>query len=916
MIQNENLIKLIKKDAQNSLDFYRNIVQDSFINNKDLVEKSTEVREKLNFGQKINKNQPQEIPNIAKQIKQEIKNQKILQNIEKNSFRKEAKSNPKIQIFNQRISNKERNMKRQPKNQGILSYYNSDNLTFYPTSNYLSTESTNINEEVSKKNEQRTKIVRNNIDYDNNIKPLFFANRYVEYSYQDKGDNLYENGDLFRYLFEKKIKKEKNPGLDIVKHDSIYLDIFKKLLKKIKDEKLEEISKTSIDSTAREEEILASDELKRINKYKSLKTEIKQSKSSSSGGGGDDNESEKNKKKADFKSYFLSKISLCENNVISARNDFDDDWNNEKENPSLGKSTAEVSFNIEIESQILKKIKNKNKKEVNRKMVIKGPIITLFKMPTENIDIQSVQEKDQLDVRNIKLDEDEFDINRNDEKNVVNNNKNKIELENKKSKKIDNKSNLNLNSVNNLDTFKEEFIIKKVNKNGKELNKQITFLSHKIKEFDNKTYRFFFIQLQKYYKDFLVNIENASYRALRFLSNPNCTSLEISPNESKKLLDNLYWHPKLQVLTLPTSFVASLKQVMDSKNWECILTTLTMIQDVGVSSPPFEESINKLFSGINSVTIQNIHFVDVPFTRKVAESLFNHIELFYSITNSILNSFFNNEKVNNINNYLLSSDRDNTSTEEIDNAKTTFLLNIQKNKLPITNLSWKKNPISKMKSNKSEEPIDLRTIYYILMEMLIKAYKFNNHKLPEVFNKLDLSETVVSDDIGFLVKIITQFKIIKELDISNTKSFSNGRVINSDNFLKKIKLTNKFTKIIRIEDESNFMDNELKEIEFFRNCTELQKSQLSEHLKDEEMSYDFFMGILPILEKMYVYNTDIKENVARDIYMLFKKLKFFHGFYCSSSVNNNILLNTINDLADIIQNDNGNFCENIFLLSN
>ena len=79
------------------------------------------------------------------------------------------------------------------------------------------------------------------------------------------------------------------------------------------------------------------------------------------------------------------------------------------------------------------------------------------------------------------------------------------------------------------------------------------------------------------------------------------------------------------------------------------------------------------------------------------------------------------------------------------------------------------------------------------------------------------------------------------------------------------------------------------------------------------------MGIFPILEKIYVYNTDIKENIARDIYMLFKKLKFFNGFYCSSSGtenNNYILLNTINKLADIIHNDSSNYCENIFLISN
>ena len=76
------------------------------------------------------------------------------------------------------------------------------------------------------------------------------------------------------------------------------------------------------------------------------------------------------------------------------------------------------------------------------------------------------------------------------------------------------------------------------------------------------------------------------------------------------------------------------------------------------------------------------------------------------------------------------------------------------------------------------------------------------------------------------------------------------------------------------------------------------------------------MGIFPILEKLYAYNTDIKENIARDIYVLFKKLKFFEGFYCSSSSNNNILKNTINTLANIIQNDSSSFCENVFKINN
>ena len=202
------------------------------------------------------------------------------------------------------------------------------------------------------------------------------------------------------------------------------------------------------------------------------------------------------------------------------------------------------------------------------------------------------------------------------------------------------------------------------------------------------------------------------------------------------------------------------------------------------------------------------------------------------------------------------------------------------------------------------------------MDMLIKAYKFNNHKLPEVFNKLDISETTVTDDVVFLVKIITQFKIIKELDISNTKLFSSGKVINSDNFLKKIKLTNDIDGIFNSEEEAKFMDETMKEISFFKYCTEQERNNLPINLKDEQICYNYFMGIFPILEKLYVYNTDIKESVARDIYVLFKKLKFFQGFYCSSSTNNNILLTTINSLANIIQSDSSSFCENVFKINN
>ena len=908
MIQSENLIKLIKNDTQSNLNFYKNLVQESKHDSKELVETASHIRKAIEMENSKSKLQNQDNPKFSNYAYKVFQAQKNLSNPDITGYHKEGKSSPRIQIFNQRYVPRYEYFAKKPQQyDNVFSLYNSENQTFNPNPNFLSTENTSIDKDSVKKGEQRTKIKRNDIDYDNKIKHLFFMNRYVEYSYQDKGDNLYENGDLLRHLFEYKILKDRNQKISIAKHDSIYLDTYKKLLRQMKEEKKEIFVKPNTESSYREDGKLASDELKKINKYKAYKNEIK-SKSSVS-----ESENDKNIKKSDFRAYFLSRISNYENNTISPvagnNNESLAELNNEKEIFSLGKNALDVAFNIEVEADILKKNKKRSKKEIKRRIKIFGPLVNIYRPPSSNKEIQILDNKESFDLRYINFERKDDDNIYNKINNFTINKK----TANEYTKKISIKENaLDLNAINLPENYyKQKFVVNKILKKDKEIRKPILFYSNKIESFQNKSIASLLIELQKYYKEFLFNIENASYKTLKFLSDPNCQSLELHPLESQKLLNNLYWHPKLQSISIPSSFIASLKLVMDARNWECFLTSLTVVQDMGVSSPTFEESIYNLFSGINSIPIQNISFINVPYNKKIANALFKHIELFYSITNSILNDIFGNKGI-----YSNSSEKDFSSYEEIDDPKTTYFINIQKTKLPIINLTWKKIPDAKLNKTNFEEAIDLRGIYYILMDMLIKAYKFNSHKLPEVFNKLDLSETIVTDDVGFLVKIITQFKIIKELDISNTKLYSSGKVINSDNFLKKIKLTDDYMKVINNEEETAFMDETIKEIEYFKNCTEEERNLLPINLKDEETSYNYFMGIFPILEKLYVYNTDIKENISRDIYVLFKKLKFFKGFYCSSSSNNNVLLNTINSLASIIKNDSSTFCENVFVITN
>ena len=81
------------------------------------------------------------------------------------------------------------------------------------------------------------------------------------------------------------------------------------------------------------------------------------------------------------------------------------------------------------------------------------------------------------------------------------------------------------------------------------------------------------------------------------------------------------------------------------------------------------------------------------------------------------------------------------------------------------------------------------------------------------------------------------------------------------------------------------------------------------------------MGILPILEKIYVHNTDTREDVSKEIYSLFKKLKFFRGIYYSdqaSKINqeNNNQNFLCEELVDKINKDKKTYCENVFQISN
>ena len=273
---------------------------------------------------------------------------------------------------------------------------------------------------------------------------------------------------------------------------------------------------------------------------------------------------------------------------------------------------------------------------MKRRIKIFGPLVNIYRPPSSNKEIQILDNKESFDLRYINFERKDDDNIYNKINNFTINKK----TGNEYTKRISIKENaLDLNAINLPENYyKQKFVVNKILKGDKEIRKPILFYSNKIESFQNKSIASLLIELQKYYKDFLFNIENASYKTLKFLSDPNCQSLELHPLESQKLLNNLYWHPKLQSISIPSSFIASLKLVMDARNWECFLTSLTVVQDMGVSSPTFEESIYNLRKSALSLLsriLNNFYLVSADF-HCITHCLFGHL----GVLGNFLNGYF------------------------------------------------------------------------------------------------------------------------------------------------------------------------------------------------------------------------------------------------------------------------------------
>ena len=920
--EKDNLSKLLKKDTKKALSlFEKNLLPNKKIKNYDIMTKGEEIEKKLSL---IN-NQGLEESSLRHSDKSSL--QKTDSKMELNKTKKENQTVKKDVLYLPRIRIKRAPEKKDSLNRVSSSNNNSISLSLTNSNSikpiYNNTFIFTLQKTTNNKNEadsvynssksQEEDYTEDDIDlihvnYDKQIDIFFFANRYFEYLYHDEEEKYYDNSDVLRNLFEKNVQRNIIEEWFNTKVPSPFFPIFMKLIEHNEKETNDETEKEDDDNDSgsyeekEEDEILFPEEKKRIEK---INNEMKN----------------KNYSEEDYHSFFVDKMKEMPSFYVSLPNNQNSNLNvnmapspnqnlnqtnmymRQKTKIKDGESKVpqmivlqnpkinEISFGIELQGEIIQHNRANTLKTSKRGIIIKGPNVGLYRLK-EIDNPQLRRELGHFDIRDVKIEDD-------NEKNL-----NKEQSENKsyeiKSSELNSKANKNspptsVNIDNENDSSKssknetkmqtDDLIeVKKMYYNGKDITDSTMFTSDPIINFSNNTFLHFFTQIKRYYNELTLNIDNASYNVLKFLSSPETTSLEVVSDHNTHLIEYIHWHNKLSSLTIKSSLTHKVLLAMKSRNWNCNLTSLTISKDNVVSE--YEKDLKEIFKNKKSITIQNIHFIDIEYKDDIKDCLLEHINSFYEFT-----------------------------TEELVRHSRGKLIDVRTTSIPILNLSIKNSPSNDSYYRSSDEVIDLKNIYSVLIYMLYKVLKFNKGTVPEVFNCLDISETTVKN-VSYLVKIITKFKIIKNLILSGTVVENGGKIIEAKNFLSNIKLDDfNFDK----EDSDEYSNDDIY-LKYEREYTDIGTKNESTVL-----GFDFSLGIFPILEKIEVFDTDIKEDISQEIYNLFKNLKFFREFHYSrqekgsnsaqtSHISNSQLPKLMVNIMDKVEKDKKNYnCENIFL---
>ena len=906
-MEKEDILAFLKLDAKKNLNFYnQKVITNKKVKIGDIVDKGKEIENKI---QQLQKKELEDTQKQSEKNKLKVESKKD-QHV--SSFIKEIKDWKKEITYIPRIRMKKIHEKKESFNR-TNSQKDNSNISNNNTSrinNSIATKAILYNGEFfsltevqkedpffkqeedssySNKEESSEENDKAKMSYDKQIDINFFTNRYFEYEYFDQEEKYYDDSDILRHLFEKSVQRNIIDEWFLTKQPSPYLPTFIKLIELAEppdedasneDNEKEENSESNDSEKEGNDSALFPEEKKKIEKI------FAEQKSHSNPEG-------------DYYNFFTSKMKEISSFINSNANVLAPNQTNafqrtktknakETETkgnlvPSLSFNTKanEISFSIELQGELTQQNRVNPLKNLKRGIIVKGPNVAMYKIKNKMTDgsVALGKEVGHFDIRDMKIDEDASKNQRQEQSEIKSVEGSIVEKDPPSLNKIKEDGSSSSSVIDEKEKQEKIIEIKKIFDNGREITEPTIFLSAPIVNFNNRTLKPFFTQVKLFYTELPLNIDNASYSVLRFLSNPKCSSLELSTNKDTHILDYLYWHPNLLSLTIKSSFTGKFLNVMKNDKWTCRIKTLTIIKDNIVSE--FEKELREIFRIKHSNTIQNIHFIDIEYNENIKDALLEHVNTFYSFTN-----------------------------EEMVKISRGKLSDIRTTSIPILNLSIKNSPPSGEGGyRKSEEVIDLKSVYSLFIYMLSRILKYNKGTVPEVFDMLDISETVVKN-VNYLVKIITKFKIIKRLNISNTIIENIGKLIEAKTFLSSIKLVDSINDMSDIEEYSN--DDVY--LRYEREFTDIGTKN-----ENPSLGFDYSLSIFPILEEIYVYNTDIKEDIADEVYGLFTRLKFFRGFHYSCEGKGGHMNQSTRLMTDIVERvgkGHRNYsCENMFIFN-
>jgi hypothetical protein len=425
----------------------------------------------------------------------------------------------------------------------------------------------------------------------------------------------------------------------------------------------------------------------------------------------------------------------------------------------------------------------------------------------------------------------------------------------------------------------DKIIIKKFHMYGKEVDREVEFKTEGFKEFSGKSFKEVFTQIRTYYHYINTLKNKVDYTKLKYFSDPGLIQYVQSPLDSKYgLIENLDWHLKLKHLYLRGMDKTSVKN----------LFSILSISEIKLQSLTLESGVNSAnLSNISQYEFEPINYIKNFFSNKTCELLQDFHLINFKFENGIkplldcLSLKF----------YYL---------------KKKSVASYNRIEIPYKNLTIKR------KEQALTCILDLNELYSFFNNM---SNFFNGiDKFRNPFEKLDISgcDTI---NIDGLKNIINNFKIIKEIDLSNTKyvveklnqnnssSMRNDKnnslnfvqtssfLINNLDFLKGIGIKHSFFNESLSKDEIgigagmqahssnniNININQLISTNTFKTYNSSMNSFKFGNNNSLGSGFDYTYGLLPILESIYVYETPINSETFLELISLFKVIKYLNN---------------------------------------